>query len=117
MIPKYSPEESNVASILDRLMTLERQMKEVNDLLTTQKGQMINIAADVASMRIDKFVTMTATPTTVKQAKISCIGLTWSEILQQPQSCRLYHLGMSDPSPRKWLLPNTGPVTGTAKVE
>ncbi len=36
-IPKYSPEEANVASILDRLMTLERQMKEVNDLFTTQK--------------------------------------------------------------------------------
>ncbi len=59
-----------MASLLDRLMTLERQLKDVNDLFTTQKGQFINIAADVASMRIDKFATMTATPTKAKQPQI-----------------------------------------------
>ncbi len=70
---------------------------------------MINIAADVASMRIDKFATMTAAPPTVEQPQISCIRPTWSEILQQPMKLQFIQSGDVRPKTKQVAAANNWP--------
>ncbi len=86
-------------------------------MFTTLKGQFINIAADVASMRIDKVATMTATRPQLNNHEYHVLVPHVVRFYSSPQSCSLYHLGMSDSRPRQWLLPITGPVTGPTKVD
>lgn len=52
-LPKYSPEEVNVTSLLDRVVALEQQISDIKVTTTTHTGQITTLNAEVSTIKIN----------------------------------------------------------------
>ncbi len=54
-IPKFSPEELDVVSVVDRLALIEKQMCDMKTLTSSHTAQLAGVVAEVAELRKPKF--------------------------------------------------------------
>ena len=105
-IPKYSPEDANIGSVLDRIMALEMELTQVKEQSSMHTGQIRNISADVASLKIDRSAEVTD-GIARQLAQQPTMGASWSGILQTKQIPKLSELQQQLPLPAPPSLFNT----------